>query len=106
MTDLDRAHLKITVDGKPLLGGELQDLAVASRVADVPLLEFTYRDPLDPCNPDRPRPTRHARLVIEETEAPPANDPDPWTPGHVEGPAATELDDYEDEDPRADGGMA
>lgn len=61
-----RAYLKVDLDGRPLLGGSLADLALAARVGGGVLLPFTYRDPIDVDAPDAPRPLRQARLVLED----------------------------------------
>jgi hypothetical protein len=61
-----RAYLKVDLDGRPLLGGSLADLALAARVGGGVLLPFTYRDPIDADDPDAPRPLRQGRLVMQD----------------------------------------
>lgn len=63
----------VTSAAGPLLDQTLIESALAARADFGMLPAFLYRDPIDPDNPDEPRPLRRARLVLvdygELTEA-------------------------------------
>lgn len=60
----DDVRLIVTSSAGHLLDQTLTESAIRARADFISLPSFLYRDPIDPDNPDEPRPLRRARLVI------------------------------------------
>lgn len=67
MTDhAGEAVLSVTVDGREVLRGTLAEFILRGSLADEPgrILPFVYRLPVDPEQPDLPRPLTQGEVVV------------------------------------------